>query len=69
MVGWSFSEMRLDGKVVLLCGAGGLGGAIARGLAEAGADLAIADVSLDSAGALAASCGTAAAGPWRSRWT
>jgi len=55
MAGWSFSSMRLDGKAVLLCGAGGLGGPIARGLAEAGADLAIADVNLESARSVAAS--------------
>lgn len=47
--------MRLEDKVVLLCGAGGLGNEIARGLADAGAKLAIADVNLESARALAGS--------------
>ncbi len=47
---WSFSRaMRLDGKVILIAGVGGLGSAIARGLADAGADLAIADINLDLA--------------------
>ena len=51
---WSFSKaMRLDGKVVLIAGVGGLGAAIARGLADAGADLAIADINLDLAASVA----------------
>lgn len=49
MAEWKPSSMRLDGKVVLLCGAGGLGEPIARGLAELGASLAVADVNLEVA--------------------
>lgn len=52
---WEFSAMRLDGKVVLLCGAGGLGSAIGRGLIEAGASVAVADVSRESVVSLAGS--------------
>ncbi len=45
----------LTGKVVVVTGGGGvLGGAIARGLAHAGASVAIADVALDNAKAKAA---------------
>jgi NAD(P)-dependent dehydrogenase (short-subunit alcohol dehydrogenase family) len=53
MTNWSFSSMRLDGKVVLLCGAGGLGAVIGHGLSEAGARLAIADVNPESTRELA----------------
>lgn len=55
MAAWGPSAMRLDGKVILLCGAGGLGGPIAHGLAEAGADLAVADLNLEAARSLAGS--------------
>lgn len=53
MAAWCASSMRLDGKVILVCGAGGLGGPIAMGLAEVGASLAVADVKLDVARSVA----------------
>jgi len=52
------SVFSLDGKVVLLTGAcGGIGEAAARGMAAAGANLALCDVNTDKNGALADSIG------------
>jgi gluconate 5-dehydrogenase len=57
----SLDLFRLDGQVaVVVGGAGGLGAAIARGLAEAGAPVAVADTN--AAGAKAVADGIAAAG-------
>ncbi|MHB1134212.1 MAG: SDR family NAD(P)-dependent oxidoreductase, partial [Chloroflexota bacterium] len=43
---WSFDQMmRLDGKKMIAAGVGGLGQAIALGLADAGADLVVADLN------------------------
>ena len=39
------SLFSLEGERALVLGAGGIGGAIAKGIAEAGAEVAIADVS------------------------
>lgn len=55
MAAWNASSMRLDGKVVLVCGVGGLGEPIATGLAEMGASLAVADVKLEVARLVAVS--------------
>lgn len=55
MVAWEPSQMRLDGKVILICGVGGLGEPIARGLAKLGASLAVADVKLEVAQSVAGS--------------
>ena len=47
---WRFdSMMRLDGKKIIAAGVGGLGQAIALGLADAGADLVVADINLAAA--------------------
>jgi 2-dehydro-3-deoxy-D-gluconate 5-dehydrogenase len=47
---WKFDQMmRLDGKKVIAAGVGGLGQAIALGLADAGADLVVADLNLAAA--------------------
>ncbi|MHB1417556.1 MAG: SDR family NAD(P)-dependent oxidoreductase [Chloroflexota bacterium] len=43
---WSAASMRLDGKVAIVAGAGGLGQAIALGVADAGADVIVADINL-----------------------
>ena len=51
---WRFDEMmRLDGKKIIAAGVGGLGQAIALGLADAGADLVVADINLPAAEDLA----------------
>ena len=42
-------NFRLDGKTVFIAGAGGLGGAIARGVSEAGAKVFLADLDLAAA--------------------
>jgi len=42
-------NFRLDGKGVFIAGAGGLGGAIARGVSEAGAKVFLADLDLAAA--------------------
>ncbi len=42
---WGFSSLRLDGKVAVVAGVGGLGDVTARGLADAGADLVVADIN------------------------
>ena len=47
---WQFDKMmRLDGKVAINAGAGGLGQALAWGLAEAGAAVVVADINLGAA--------------------
>ncbi|MHB1134211.1 MAG: SDR family NAD(P)-dependent oxidoreductase [Chloroflexota bacterium] len=52
---WHFDQMmRLDGKVAINGGAGGLGQALAWGLSEAGAAVVVADVNLAAAEACAA---------------
>lgn len=46
--------MRLDGRAVIMAGVGGLGQAIALGLADAGADLVVADINEQAAAEVAA---------------
>ena len=46
---WDCRNLRLDGKAVLIAGAGGLGSAIARGVSEAGARVLLADLDLAAA--------------------
>jgi NADP-dependent 3-hydroxy acid dehydrogenase YdfG len=56
---------RLDGSVALVIGgAGGLGRAMARGLAEAGAAVAVADVEAGAAGEVASAIGRAGSKAW-----
>ncbi|MDA8217125.1 MAG: SDR family NAD(P)-dependent oxidoreductase, partial [Dehalococcoidales bacterium] len=52
--GWSFSSMRLDGKSCIAAGVGGLGQAVALGLADAGGDMIVADLNLEAAEQVAA---------------
>jgi 2-deoxy-D-gluconate 3-dehydrogenase len=49
MAKWEGCNFRLDGKGVLIAGAGGLGSAIARGVSEAGANILLADLDLAAA--------------------
>ena len=46
---WSFSSLRLDNKVAVVAGVGGLGDVTARGMADAGADLVVADLDASAA--------------------
>jgi 2-dehydro-3-deoxy-D-gluconate 5-dehydrogenase len=46
---WDCGNLRLDGKAVLIAGAGGLGSAIARGVSEAGGKVLLADLDLAAA--------------------
>jgi NAD(P)-dependent dehydrogenase (short-subunit alcohol dehydrogenase family) len=61
---FSLDQFRLDGKVAIVTGAGGrgnsIGGAYARGLAAAGAQVVVADLNLDGARAVADEIGEAA---------
>jgi NAD(P)-dependent dehydrogenase (short-subunit alcohol dehydrogenase family) len=45
MNGWTFNQLRLDNKAVLVAGAGDLGRVIAQGMADAGALTVVADLS------------------------
>jgi 2-deoxy-D-gluconate 3-dehydrogenase len=49
MAKWEGCDFRLDGKAVLIAGAGGIGSAIARGVSEAGAKVLLADLDLAAA--------------------
>jgi len=49
MAKWEGRNLRLDGKTVLIAGAGGIGSAIARGVSEAGGKVLLADLDLAAA--------------------
>jgi len=49
MDNWDCRNLRLDGKAVVIAGAGGLGSAIAHGVSEAGAKVLLADLDLAAA--------------------
>ncbi len=51
---WDCSRLRLDGQTAVVAGAGALGRAFALGLAEAGADMVVADLRLAAAEEVAA---------------